>query len=107
MSYPLFLAALRTLDKEWTDEYRFHSTRRWRFDFALVSQRFAIEIDGGIWTRGRHSRGAGQVKDMEKGNAATLGMWSVLHFTPEQVTSGYAFRVVQMLHQRTLNRGDK
>jgi len=26
----------------------------------------AIEIDGGVWTRGRHSRGVGQVADMEK-----------------------------------------
>lgn len=39
---------------ECVKEYRFHSSRMWRFDYAIPSLRIAIEIDGGIWIQGRH-----------------------------------------------------
>jgi very-short-patch-repair endonuclease len=62
--------------------------------------KLAIEIDGGIWTGGRHSRGKGQIEDMAKGNAAIALGWQVLHFTPSQVTKGEAYRFVHYLHHR-------
>lgn len=100
-SYPGFLLLLRKLSPSWVAEYRFHATRRWRFDFARPDIKLAIEIDGGVWTGGRHSRGAGQVKDMEKGNAAIMEGWQVLHFTPQQVCNGEAYRFCHYLHRRT------
>jgi very-short-patch-repair endonuclease len=99
--YPLFLAALRRLSYQWVDEYRFHPTRRWRFDFARPDIKLAIEIDGGIWTSGRHSRGKGMLADMEKGNQAVALGWQILHFTPQTVANGDAYRFVQYLHHRT------
>lgn len=66
-------------------EYRFDTTRRWRFDYAWPSYSVAIEQQGGVWMRGRHSRGAGQIKDFEKLNAAQLAGWCVLQFTPQQL----------------------
>lgn len=68
-------------------EYKFCSTRRWRFDYAWVEQKIAVEQDGAIWTQGRHSRGSGVIKEMEKFNAAILLGWRVLHYTPQQMTS--------------------
>jgi very-short-patch-repair endonuclease len=65
-------------------EYRFHNTRKWRFDFACSTRKLAIEIDGGIWSGGRHSGGIGQIKDMEKLNTAAILGWRVLRFTPQQ-----------------------
>ena len=62
-------------------EYRFHPKRRWRFDFAWPAQRVAVEVEGGTWTRGRHSRGGGYRGDCEKYNAATIAGWRVLRFT--------------------------
>ena len=32
-------------------EYRFHETRRWRFDFAYPEQLLAIEVEGGTVLR--------------------------------------------------------
>jgi hypothetical protein len=58
-------------------QHRFHRTRRWRFDYAAIDTRIAIEIQGGIWTYGGHSRGSGQVRDMEKHNAAAALNWRI------------------------------
>lgn len=71
-------------------EVKFHPTRKWRFDFAWVDRRIAVEIDGGIYTQGRHTRGSGFVKDMEKMNAAGLLGWRVFRFTPDNLKRGVA-----------------
>lgn len=70
-------------------EHRFHHKRKWRFDVAWPDRMIAVEIDGGVWVSGRHSRGAGQVKDNEKINVALSLGWSVYRFTPGDVKSGY------------------
>ena len=65
-------------------EYRFSPPRRWRFDFAIPSEKIAIEIEGGVFTGGRHTRGVGYLKDIEKYNTATSLGWRVLRFTHVQ-----------------------
>lgn len=68
-------------------EHRFHPERKWRFDWAWVDAKVAVEQEGGVWTQGRHSRGAGMVADMAKyNNAAVLG-WKVFRVTPQQLSS--------------------
>ena len=62
-------------------EYRFHGKRRWRFDFAWPRALVAVEVEGGTWQRGRHTRGAGYRGDCEKYNAAAVNGWRVLRFT--------------------------
>ena len=62
-------------------EYRFHKTRRWRFDFAWPDAMVAVECEGGTWSRGRHVRGKGFEKDCEKYNEATAQGWRVFRVT--------------------------
>ena len=50
----------------------------------------AVELEGGVWTNGRHSRGAGFTSDCEKYNEAQLLGWRVLRFTSEHLNNGYA-----------------
>lgn len=69
-------------------EHRFHAVRRWRLDVAFLPLKVAIEIEGGAFTNGRHTRGAGFVADLEKYNAAALDGWTVLRYTPKQIASG-------------------
>ena len=60
-------------------EVRVCPERRWRFDWAWIGKRVAVEVNGGIFARirGRHSRGAGQLKDWEKLNHAQKLGWRV------------------------------
>ncbi len=76
-------------------EYKFHPKRRWRFDWAWPSSKIAVEIEGGIWISGRHSRGIGYSKDMEKYNQATLLGWKVFRFTPQQFKNGEAAELLE------------
>lgn len=70
-------------------EFKFHPERKWRFDFILQND-IAVEIEGGVYMKSRHTTGKGFTQDCEKySEAAALG-WRVLRFTTEQVMSGYA-----------------
>lgn len=76
-------------------EFRFHPTRKWRFDYAWPTAKYlgrpvAVEIEGGIWTRGRHTTGRGYLADLEKYNEAARLGWFVLRFTPTQLRKGEA-----------------
>lgn len=63
-------------------EFRFHPVRRWRFDYAWALAHLAVEIEGGTWQGGRHSRGAGYEQDAEKQNTALALGWRLLRYTP-------------------------
>lgn len=78
-------------------EYKFHPTRRWRFDFAIPDHMVAIEVEGGTWANGRHTRGSGFEKDCEKYNAATLDGWRVFRFTTGMVQDGRAIATLDKL----------
>ena len=65
-------------------EYQFHPTRKWRFDYAWPLHKLALEVEGGIWTQGRHTRGAGALADMEKYSEAAILGWRLLYVTPDQ-----------------------
>jgi len=71
-------------------QYRFHPERKWTFDFCWVEAKVAAECEGGIWLAGRHNRGAGFEKDIEKYNAATLDGWRVFRFTEGMIARGEA-----------------
>jgi hypothetical protein len=85
-------------------EYRFAPPRKWRADFAVVLFRhpsepsyaapdqvdLLIEVDGGAFIAGRHSRGTGVEKDAEKQSAAAILGYRVIRCTPAQVNDGRA-----------------
>ena len=66
-------------------ELVFHPTRLWRFDFCWPEQMVALEVQGGIWTHGRHTRGAALKLEHEKLNAAAGLGWRVLYCEPRAV----------------------
>ena len=83
--YAWFLPMLK---ERWPDavaEFRFHPTRKWSADFAIPSERLLIEVEGGIFSGGRHTRGAGFMGDMEKYNAAAMLGYRVLRYSPTQL----------------------
>lgn len=76
-------------------EHRFDPVRLWRFDFAWPDEKLAIECEGAVWANGRHTRGSGYIKDLEKYNEATLQGWRVLRFTAEMIDSGAALHQIE------------
>lgn len=72
-------------------EYRFHSVRKWRFDFAWrrgfcnTLYDTALEVDGGIWINGGHNRGAQMLATWEKENEAVCMGWRILRCQPKDL----------------------
>ena len=75
----------------WREEYQFHPTRKWRFDFAWPAHKVAVEIEGithfgkGI---GRHQGSDGFLKDAEKYEAALQLGWKVYRVPGPWVAEG-------------------
>lgn len=68
-----------------TSEHLFARPRRWRFDYAWPTQKVALEVEGGVYSRGRHVRPTGFLGDLEKYNHATVLGWKLIRVTPDQL----------------------
>jgi very-short-patch-repair endonuclease len=78
-------------------EVKFHPERKWKFDIAFTDEhiKLAVEIEGGIWTKSRHTTGKGFTNDIEKyAEAAILG-WTVLRVTTDMVNDGRALELIR------------
>jgi hypothetical protein len=84
------------LKVEVVKEHLFHPSRKWRFDYAIPEHKIALEVEGGVWTRGRHTRPQGFLGDVEKYNAATLLGWRVFRVTPDDL---YRTKTLNLIKQ--------
>ncbi len=84
---------------DWVREYRFHPKRRWRFDFALIPQKIAVEVDGLVYgnRKGGHQTAQGFENDREKDIHAMLLGWKVVRVTPSMVKKGTAYLYIEEL----------
>ena len=48
---------LRAHKIKFEQEFKFNADRKWRADFHLVEKMILIEVEGGIWSNGCHTRG--------------------------------------------------
>jgi len=97
---------LRAVNIEFEREFRFHPTRKWRFDFAILPYKLAIEVEGitfygknknGSMKLGRHQTGKGIEADLEKyGEAMKLG-WNIYRCSQKMVKSGQAIETIEIL----------
>lgn len=71
--------------------------RRFRFDFLLAEFALVIEVEGGTWSGGRHTTGAGFKSDCVKYNAALELGYRVLRYTTDMVTRGEAIAQVERI----------
>lgn len=84
-------------------EYRFDEGKRlWRFDFAWPEKKIAVEIEGGIWSRGRHVRGSGFENDCRKMNEAAAQGWFVYRFSSGMVQKGEAIAAMVRVFERLI-----
>jgi len=91
-------------------EYQFHPDRKWRFDFALLPMRWggftqyisdvpdfklALEVQGGLFTNGRHNRGPALLKEHEKLNTAACDGWRILYTIPQNLCMSETVEMVK------------
>ncbi len=79
-------------------EWSFHPERKWRLDIAFIVNcgvGVALEVQGGLFTQGRHTRGAALLDEYQKLNEAQIMGWAVLLVTWQQIDSGEAFALVE------------
>ena len=83
-------------------EFRFCEGRRWRCDFVWIfpPERFPLkgvilEIEGGIFSKSRHTSGKGFTADAEKYNEAALMGFIVLRVTKYHLITGQAMKWVK------------
>lgn len=81
-----FFYAIRDIFGTCRPEFKFCKDRKWRSDFSVPLQKLLIEVEGGVYSQGRHTRGKGYTGDMEKYNEAELLGYHVLRYTPQQVS---------------------
>lgn len=99
----------------WVREHAFALDlgRKWRFDFAHIELKLAVEIEGLVVRRiggqlvcmGRHANIAGFKADCDKYNTANEFGWHVFRFEQSQVKNGEAIaRIENVLSRRGWKR---
>ena len=75
-------------------EFRFHPTRKWRFDFALPERKVAIEFDG-LFGGTAHRSINMVAKDSEKINEAQLHGWIVIRTNTINLRDGSGYTAIE------------
>lgn len=91
----LFAAQCRAVGLIPAREYRFAPPRRYRFDFCFPELKLAVEVEGGVWSGGRHTRASGFIEDCNKYNLAAVMGYRVLRFPTHEVKSGAALKTLE------------
>lgn len=100
--------------------------RLWRFDWAWIDRKLALEVEGGyaiqarcrcgelatckkcnapIQGGGRHTRASGYLEDLNKYNTAAILGWRLLKVPPKSIADGTAVRIVVQFFRRDDDRG--
>ena len=87
---------LRANGIDFVREYEFAVPRKYRADFHILPN-LLIEVEGGTWSGGRHTRPSGYTDDCAKYNLATLLGFAVLRYTTQMVERGDAIRDIMGL----------
>jgi hypothetical protein len=70
-------------------EYKFCKERKWKIDYYLPDLNAAIEVEGGVWSGGRHVNPKGFLNDIEKYNAITMAKIQLLRIDTDRLNSAY------------------
>ena len=85
----LLEAHMTELGIKFMREFQFDTSRKWRADYQFDLDKL-VEIEGAVWTQGRHTRGVGYVADLEKYRTAAALGYRVYRFSTQEVLDGTA-----------------
>jgi hypothetical protein len=80
--------------------------RKWRADYYFERNgvQVILEVEGGVWTKGRHTRPKGFLRDMEKYNAMSrLGIF-LLRTTPKDLLTVKTTQMIEQTLSQCLSR---
>lgn len=69
-------------------------SRRYRLDFAHPDSCTGIEIQGGVYNRGRHVTGSGYERDCRKYNLAYTSGWTIFLLTSQMAKEVYWYSLI-------------
>jgi len=75
-------------------QFKFCPTRKWHADFAYPSAMLLIEVDGGGYVAGRHTRGKGFEDDCERTSTAAALGYRVVRVTRNLIEDGRAVALI-------------
>jgi hypothetical protein len=78
-------------------EHCFHPTRQWHSDYLHRPSMTLIELEGGAFSGGRHTRGKGFVEDALKYNTATLMGYRVIRIATGMATPTYLESLIKQI----------
>ncbi len=84
-------------------EHNFDEERKWAADYFLETpngQKIIIELDGGVWTSGRHNRAGGFINDCIKLNAAALLGYRVIRIPTGFATDNYLTEIIERIKEK-------
>jgi very-short-patch-repair endonuclease len=79
--------------------------RAWRADFVHRPTMTLIEVEGGAWSGGRHTRGAGFIEDATKYLRAWELGWNVLRLSEKQISAPDVRRIIARLRGGDAEKG--
>lgn len=85
---------------DYVQEYRFNPDRRWKADFRIEGYQILVEVEGGAFSNGRHTRGEGYTSDCEKYSTAAAMGWTVIRGTTNQVKEGLVLKWIELAMAR-------
>ena len=84
-------------------EHLFHEVRKWRMDYVHRDTKTAIELDGGVYVQGRHSRAKGIQDACDKKNSAIQMGWDVFVLCTGIITEDRVRAIVEFVKQKNKN----
>ena len=81
--------------------------RKFRYDFYFPEHRLCVEVQGGVWSNGAHSRPTGIKRDYEKSNLCTQYGFKLLQFDVKAVKSGEALQVTEQILTNQSNKQEQ
>ena len=80
--------------------FKYHPAKKKRYDYAVPEHKIALEVEGGVWTGGRHTSPKCFLGYIEKYNTATLMGWRVFRTTPDDL---YKKKTLDLMKSAILN----
>lgn len=79
-------------------EFYFCQDRQWRADYRCGN--VLIELEGGIWTGGRHTNGKGYCDDAVKYNTASMMGYSLIRIPTGFATENYLQKIIDYIRMK-------